>query len=95
MALDPHAMDQSVTYQDMEPMIESIVSDPLPDGLVDPEWLDLPEEIEPDWLDLPEIEPGWLELPELEQVWLQAIDQETPSVLSDIPVREHDLDWEH
>ncbi len=58
MALDPHAMDQSVTYQDMEPMIESIVSDPLPDGLVDPEWLELPE-IEPSWLDLPEMEPGW------------------------------------
>ncbi len=94
MALDPHAMDQSVTYQDMEPMIESIVSDPLPDGLVDLEWLDLPE-IEPAWLDLPEMEPGWLELPTLDQEWLQAIDQDIASVLSDVPALEHDVDMEH
>jgi len=94
MALDPHGMDQSVTYQDMEPMIESIVSDPLPDGLVDLEWLDLPE-IEPAWLDLPEMEPGWLELPTIDQEWLQAIDQETPSGLSDVPALEHDVDMEH
>ncbi len=95
MALDPHAMDQSVSYQDMEPLIESIVNDPLPDGLVDPNWLDLPEEIEPTWLDLPEMEPGWQNLPALDQEWLQAIDQETPSVSSAEPALEHDVDMEH
>ncbi len=94
MALDPRAMDQSVTYQDMEPMIESIVYDPLPDGLVDPDWLELPE-VEPQWFDHLEIEPDWLELPELDQDWLQAIDQGTASVLPDAPVLEHDLDMEH
>lgn len=94
MALDPRAMDPSVTYQDMEPMIESIVNDPLPDGLVDPDWLELPA-VEPQWLDLTRIEPDWLELPELDQDWLQGIDRDTSPVLPDVPEIEHDLDMEH
>lgn len=94
MALDPHAMDLSVTYRDMEPMIESIVYDPLPDGLVDPEWLELPE-VESQWLDLPGIEPNWLELPELSPNWLQGFDWDTSSVLHDPPALEQDFDIEH
>lgn len=94
MALDPRAMDQSVTYQEMEPLVESIVYDPLPDGLVDPDWLELPE-IESQWLDFPEIEPAWLELPELDQDWLQGIDQDAVFALPDVPAFEHDLDLEH
>lgn len=94
MALDTHAMAPSVTYQDMEPMIESIVYDPLPDGLVDPDWLELPD-VEPQWLDFLRIEPDWLELPELDQDWLQGIDRDTLSALPDVPVLEHELDMEH
>ncbi len=47
--MDEFAMDASVTYQDLEPMIEAEVYDPLPDGLVDQDWLELPE-IEQEWL---------------------------------------------
>ena len=73
-------------------MIEAIVSDPLPEGLVDPSWQALPE-IPSQWLELPEIEPGWLELPELDQDWLQAINQDAPSPQT--PGLEHDLEMEH
>ena len=61
-------MDQDVTYHDLEPMIEAELYDPLPEGLVEPEWLELPE-IEPEWFQA--IEQGepehLLEAPELEQ----------------------------
>ncbi len=58
--------------------------DPLPDGLVEPEWLELPA-LEPDWLELPAIEQDWLELPEIEPDWLNM-----PEMEHELP--EHDLD---
>lgn len=88
------AMDASVTYQDLEPMIEAEVYDPLPEGLVDQQWLELPE-IDQNWLELPELEQNWLELPELEQDWLQTIDQGEPAFSPDMPGLEQDLDLEH
>jgi hypothetical protein len=82
--MDEFPMDASVTYQDMEPMIEAEVYDPLPEGLVEPQWLELPE-----------LEQNWLELPELEQDWLQTIDQGEPTISPEMPDLEQDLDLEH
>lgn len=87
-------MNQDVTYQDLEPMIEAELYDPLPGGLVEPESLELPE-IEPEWLELPEIERDWLELPEIEPQWLQAIEEGEPEHLPEAPDLEQGLDLEH
>ena len=87
-------MDQDVTYQDLEPMIEAQLSDPLPERLVEPEWLELPD-IEPPWLELPEIERDWLDLPEIEPEWLQAIEPGEPEHLLEIPELEQGFDLEH
>jgi hypothetical protein len=87
-------MDQDVTYQDLEPMIEAELYDPLPEGLVEPESFELPE-IEPEWLELPEIERDWLELPEIEPEWLQAVEQGEPEHLLEAPELEQGLDLEH
>lgn len=92
--MDEFAMDPSVTYQDLEPMIEATVDDPLPEGLVEPQWLEFPE-LDQSWLELPELEQHWLDLPELEQDWLQAIDQGEPTITLDMPDLEHDVDLEH
>ena len=92
--MDEHAMDASVTYLDLEPMIEAEVYDPLPDGLVEPQWLELPE-LEQGWLELPALEQQWLDLPELEQGWLHAMDQGEPELSPEMPGLEHDLDLEH
>jgi len=92
--MEEFAMDASVTYQDLEPMIEAEVDDPLPEGLVEQGWLDLPE-LDQEWLELPEIEQNWLELPEIEQDWLQAIDQGEPTIALDLTDLEHDVDLEH
>ena len=78
--MDEFAMDTSVTYQDLEPMIEAEVYGPLPESLVEQQWLELLE-IDQGWLELPELEQNWIELPELEQDWLQAIDQGEPAFL--------------
>ena len=92
--MDEFAMDASVTYQDMEPMIEAEVNDPFPEGLVEPQWLELPE-LDQSWLELPELEQSWLDLPELEQDWFQAIDQGEPTFSLDTPDLEQDIDLEH
>ena len=92
--MDEFAMDASVTYQDLEPLIEAEVYDPLPEGLVDREWLELPE-LDQEWLELPEIEQNWLELPELEQDWLQVIDQGEPAPSLEAPDLEQGFDLEH
>jgi hypothetical protein len=92
--VDEFAMDASVTYQDLEPMIEAEVHNPLPDDLVDQEWLELPE-IDQEWLELPEIEQNWLELPEIEQDWLHVIDQEEPELSFETPDLEQGFDLEH
>ncbi len=92
--MDEFAMDASVTYQDLEPMIEAEVYDPLPAGLVEQEWLELPQ-IEQEWLELPELEQNWLELPEMEQDWLQVIDQEEPGRSLETPDLEQGFDLEH
>lgn len=56
-----------------------LLYDPLPDGLVEQDWLELPD-IDRDWLNLPEIEQDWLELPDIDRDWLEApeIEQESP-----------------
>jgi hypothetical protein len=77
-------MDQDVIYQDLEPMIEAQLYDPLPEGLVEPESLELPE-IERDWLELPEIEPQWL----------QAIEEGELEHLPEAPDLEQGFDLEH
>ena len=77
-------MNQDVTYQDLEPMIEAELYDPLPEGLV-----------EPGSLELPEIEPEWLELPEIEPEWLQAVEQGEPEHLLEAPELEQGFDLEH
>ncbi len=82
--MDKFAMDEHVTYHDLEPMIEAEVYDPLPDGLIDPSWLDLPE-----------ITQDWLDLPELEQDWLQTIDLAEPDLSLETPDLEQGLDLEH
>ena len=87
-------MDQDVTYQDLEPMLEAELYDPLPEGLVEPESLELPE-IEPGWLELPEIERDWLELPEIEPEWLQAVERGEPEHLLEAPELEQGFDLEH
>jgi len=92
--MDEFAMDASVTYQDLEPKIEAEVYDPLPEGLVEPQWLELPE-LDQNWLELPELDQNWLELPELEQDWLQAIDRGEPAFSLDMPDLEQDVDLEH
>ncbi len=92
--MDEHAMDASVTYQDLEPLIEATVNDPLPEGLVEQQWLDLPE-IEQHWLELPDLEQGWLDLPEIEQHWLHSIDHEGPEHVLETLDIEHEVDLDH
>jgi len=89
--MDEFAMDASVSYADLEPLIEAEVNDPLPDGLVQPEWLELPE-LEPAWLEEPTIEPTWLELPDLDPDWLQAIEPTEPEPAHDLLDLEQDLE---
>ena len=92
--MDEFAMDASVTYRDLEPLIEAEVNDTLPDGLIQPEWLDLTD-LDPQWLEEPAIEPGWLDLPEIEPDWLLAIDQGELEMEHDMPAFEQDFDLEH
>jgi hypothetical protein len=92
--VDEHAMDASVTYQDLEPMIEAEVYDPLPEGLVEHQWIELPE-LDQNWLELPELEQNWLELPELDQNWLSTIDQGEPTISLEALGLEQDVDLEH
>ncbi len=56
-------------FQDMEAQLYS----PLPDGLVERDWLNLPV-MEKEWMELPEMKRDWLNLPEIEQQWLDAPD---------------------
>jgi hypothetical protein len=87
-------MDYDVIYQGLEPMIESELYNPLPEGLVEPESFELPI-IEPEWLELAEIEREWLELPEIEPAWLQAIEHGEPEHLLEAPELEQGFDMEH
>ena len=87
-------MDQDVTYQDLEPMIEAELYDPLPEGLVEPESLDLPT-MDPEWLELPVIEQEWLEQPEIEPAWLQAIEEGEAEHLLEAPELDQGFDLEH
>ena len=84
----------NITYRDLEPAIEAAVNEPLPDGLIEPEWLAEPE-IEPEWLTMPEIEPEWLTMPEIEPEWLVAITPQEQSLSIDTPHIEQDFDLEH
>jgi hypothetical protein len=61
-----------------------LLYEPLPNGLVEQDWLELPE-IDQDWLELPEIEQDWLELPEIDRDWL-----DSPAMEHEPP--EHELD---
>ena len=88
------AMDASVTYQDLEPMIEAEVYEPLPEGLVEQQWLELPE-IEQNWLELPELEQSWLALPEIDQDWLHTIDQGEPDHSLEALDFEQEFDLDH
>jgi hypothetical protein len=63
-SFDDYTFDNDL-LQDMEEQLYN----PLPDGLMERDWLELPE-IERDWLELPEIERDWLELPTIERDWL-------------------------
>ena len=67
------SIEEPMTYQDLAPIIEADLFDPLPFD-IDPAWFALPE-IEPEWLELPIIEPEWLELPEIEPEWLIGIER--------------------
>jgi hypothetical protein len=89
-----YPFDETITYQDLEPLIEAEVNDPLPDGLVDQQWLELPE-LDRDWLELPELDQQWLELPELDRDWLPTIEQEQPELSLDTFKLEQGLDLEH
>jgi hypothetical protein len=93
LVMDEHAMDATVTYQDLEPMIEAEIYDPLPEGLVEQQWLELPG-LDQNWLELPEIEQNWLELSELEQDWPQKIDQGAPELSLEVPDLEQGFDLE-
>lgn len=86
--MDEQAMDQHLTYQDIEPMIEAAVNEPVPDGLIEQFTLDLPEAIDQEWLALPEIDQEWLALPEIDQEWLQAIEPGEPNLSHESPEAE-------
>lgn len=86
-------LDDAITYQDMEPLIEVQVNDPLPEGAIEQQWLELPE-IEPAWLELPAIEKEWLELPEIDQEWLRTFDQQLEHTHDGLK-QEQDFDMEH
>lgn len=68
--MSQYSMDDPLSYDELTSTIEQQVYDSLPEGLVEADWLELPE-LELGWLELPELDQGWLELPELEQDWLQ------------------------
>jgi hypothetical protein len=87
-------MDYDITYHDLEPMIEAQLYDPLPEGLVEPESLELPT-IEPEWLELTAIEQEWLALPEIEPAWLQAVELGEPEHFLEAPELEQGFDLEH
>ncbi len=63
------SFDASMSDDDVLQDMEEQLYNPLPDGLVEQDWLDLPA-IERDWLELPVIERDWLDLPAVEQEWL-------------------------
>ncbi len=64
-----NSFDDYLSDNDLLQDMEEQLYNPLPDGLVEQGWLDLPE-IERDWLELPTIERDWLNLPVVEQEWL-------------------------
>lgn len=67
--MNTYSSDEYISDDELFRDMEEHLYDPLPDGFVEREWLDLPE-MEQNWLDLPEIERNWLDLPEVEQDWL-------------------------
>ncbi|MBO0782192.1 MAG: hypothetical protein J2P37_25520 [Ktedonobacteraceae bacterium] len=89
--MDEHGMDPSVTFADLEPLLDTHVYDPLPEGMVASGWLKLPE-IEPEWLQMPQVEPEWLQLPEIDPEWLHTI---TPAEPIHQQTQEQDHSWEH
>jgi len=72
--MNDSTIEEPLTYQDLAATIEAELFDPLPAGLIEPAWLELPE-IEASWLQMPAIEPEWLELPEIEPEWLAGLEQ--------------------
>jgi len=89
--MDEFALDASVTYADLELLIEAEVNDPLPAGLVQPEWLEEPA-LDPQWLEEPALDATWLDMPDLDPDWLPTIEQGEPELA---PVLDQDLDLEH
>lgn len=89
--MDEFALNASVTYADLEPLIEAEVNDPLPAGLMQPEWLEEPV-LDPLWLGEPTLDATWLDLPDLDPDWLPALEQGEPELT---PVLDQDLDLEH
>ncbi len=72
------SMSDDDVLQDMEQQLYN----PLPDGFVEQDWLELPA-IERDWLELPAIERDWLDLPAIERDWevspnFEGAEQERP-----------------
>jgi hypothetical protein len=79
------SFDDYMSDSDLLQSMEEQLYNPLPNGLVEQDWLDLPE-IERDWLELPTIERNWLELPEIERDWepsfsLNDAEREQPSLM--------------
>ena len=91
MAMYPFdsAMPDDNLLQDMEEHLYN----PLPDGLMEQDWLNLPA-MERDWLNLPEIERDWLNLPEIEQAWLDIPDTHEQESLEHVHNDTHDFDLE-
>jgi len=85
------AQDDASLSQEEEALREAIINDSLPAGLIEPDWLEMPE-LEPDWLELPTLEPNWLEMPELEPEWLVGLDHDETELTLDSPELEPDGD---
>lgn len=69
MSMEP--IEDELYYERMRQEMEQRLFDPLPEGLVESDWLTLPE-VDRDWLELPAIDRDWLNLPDIDRDWLEA-----------------------
>ena len=91
MAMYP--FDASIPDDDVFQDMEERLYNPLPDGLIERDWLTLPD-IERDWLTLPDIERDWLNLPTIEQDWLGTPEIQEQKSIERAHNDTHDIDFE-
>jgi hypothetical protein len=83
-------MDISISYQDLEPLVELEVALDLPEGVIMPEWFDL-SDLESVWNGEIELDISWFGELEIEPAWMQIIESHEPD-LTRQPVQDIELE---